>query len=297
MRSRSWQASSSQPRTRRRCGRSVTFIQCLLLERYSLYPPSQAILTLEQSTLERELAKQQDRVLKRWKKLIQGLRIRQRLLDQFKDPEEVTDEVLAKELSGKKEKKAKGKGKVRFLALRRPVTLDSPLLPQAKAEAQSPAPETPDADAASAPSLKIRLNGSGTSAVSSPATANGSNKRHSRSSPSPTSLSPSDESAPPPRKRVASSTTTTSAEAGTLSGTSSSGRTLRVRLPKKEEAEEDASDEGGRRRSTRASAQTAKGKLAIKENDEDEELADANGGIEAPAAEASDEGFEFDEDF
>jgi xeroderma pigmentosum group C-complementing protein len=43
---------------------------------------------LEQSTYERELAKQQDRVLKRWKKLIQGLRIRQRLLDQFSQPEQ-----------------------------------------------------------------------------------------------------------------------------------------------------------------------------------------------------------------
>ncbi|BGP58393.1 hypothetical protein JCM8202v2_006062 [Rhodotorula sphaerocarpa] len=47
-----------------------------------------AIATLEQSTYERELAKQQDRVLKRWKKLIQGLRIRQRLLDQFKNPDD-----------------------------------------------------------------------------------------------------------------------------------------------------------------------------------------------------------------
>ncbi|GAA5964576.1 hypothetical protein JCM21900_001904 [Sporobolomyces salmonicolor] len=47
----------------------------------------EAIITLEQSTLEKELAKQQDRVLKRWKKLITGLRIRQRLTNQFKDVE------------------------------------------------------------------------------------------------------------------------------------------------------------------------------------------------------------------
>lgn len=57
----------------------------------------QAVATLEQSTYERELAKQQDRVLKRWKKLIQGLRIRQRLLDQFSNhdphPVDVTPTV------------------------------------------------------------------------------------------------------------------------------------------------------------------------------------------------------------
>ncbi|BGO95940.1 hypothetical protein JCM10020v2_007677 [Rhodotorula toruloides] len=233
----------------------------------------EAIITLEQSTLERELAKQQDRVLKRWKKLIQGLRIRQRLLDQFKDPEEVTDEVLARELNGKKDQKGKGK---------------------AKAEPATPAREPADAAATPAPSLKIRLNGS---AASSPATANGSQKRHSRSSPSPTSLSPSDESAPPPRKRLASSAST-SVDAGALSGTSTSDRTLRVRLPKKEVVEEEPSDEGGRRRSTRASAQKAKGKLAVKdEEDEDEGVADEHGGADEPAEEASDEGFEFDEDF
>ncbi|BGP11688.1 hypothetical protein JCM10049v2_007608 [Rhodotorula toruloides] len=233
----------------------------------------EAIITLEQSTLERELAKQQDRVLKRWKKLIQGLRIRQRLLDQFKDPEEVTDEVLARELNGKKDQKGKGK---------------------AKAEPATPAREPADAAATPAPSLKIRLNGS---AASSPATANGSHKRHSRSSPSPTSLSPSDESAPPPRKRLASSAST-SVDAGALSGTSTSGRTLRVRSPKKEVVEEEPSDEGGRRRSTRASAQKAKGKLAVKdEEDEDEGVADEHGGADEPAEEASDEGFEFDEDF
>lgn len=173
-------------------------------------------------------------------------------------------------------------------------TLADRIIDKAKAEPATPAREPADAAATPAPSLKIRLNGS---AASSPATANGSHKRHSRSSPSPTSLSPSDESAPPPRKRLASSAST-SVDAGALSGTSTSGRTLRVRLPKKEVVEEEPSDEGGRRRSTRASAQKAKGKLAVKdEEDEDEGVADEHGGADEPAEEASDEGFEFDEDF
>ncbi|GAA5820932.1 hypothetical protein JCM10212_000553 [Sporobolomyces blumeae] len=47
----------------------------------------QAILTLEQQTLEKTLLQTQDRVLKRWKKLITGLRIRQRLKGQFKEVE------------------------------------------------------------------------------------------------------------------------------------------------------------------------------------------------------------------
>lgn len=47
----------------------------------------EAIAKLEQQTLDKTLAQQQDRVLKRWKKLITGLRIRQRLQGQFKDVE------------------------------------------------------------------------------------------------------------------------------------------------------------------------------------------------------------------
>ncbi|BGP27913.1 DNA repair protein Rad4 [Rhodotorula toruloides] len=241
----------------------------------------EAILALEQSTLERQLAKQQDRVLKRWKKLIQGLRIRQRLLDQFKYPDDVTDAVLARELSGRKDQKGNGKA--------------------AKAEPEASATE-PGGDGVTASaatpalSLKVRLDGS-TSSNASPAIANSSHKRHSRSSPSPTSLSSSDESAPPPRKRLASSATA-SVGTGTLSGTSTSGRTLRVRLPEKEEVEEEASDDDGRRRSTRASARKAKGKLVVKDEDEDvEELTGQNGGADEPAEEASDDDFEFDEDF
>ncbi|GAA5843558.1 hypothetical protein JCM3766R1_002411 [Sporobolomyces carnicolor] len=46
-----------------------------------------AISNLEQVSLEREFQLRQDRVLKRWKKLVTGLRIRQRLQGQFKEVE------------------------------------------------------------------------------------------------------------------------------------------------------------------------------------------------------------------
>ncbi|GAA6042387.1 hypothetical protein JCM8097_004491 [Rhodosporidiobolus ruineniae] len=84
-----------------------------------------AILTLEQSQLEKSLAKQQARVLKTWKKLIQGLRIRQRLMDQFGGDEgrvegEMKEKGVAllaredaKEVKGKKEKEAAPKKRKR----------------------------------------------------------------------------------------------------------------------------------------------------------------------------------------
>ncbi|GJN94079.1 hypothetical protein Rhopal_007143-T1 [Rhodotorula paludigena] len=274
----------------------------------------EAIVTLEQTTFERELAKQQDRVLKRWKKLIQGLRIRQRLLDQFKDPAAV-DERL------EQEKKAASKSRSK-------ASTETPITSAAASPA--PAPASPPAA-----SLTVKPNGSTTRSSAAP-----SSSRKRRASPaSPPAQSASEEDAdfvpstaagaPPPRKRLAPSTNTTAAPpeprktrssaastagaAPQTSGISSSGRSLRVRMPVKQD-DDDEDEEVQERltgRPTRTSAQKARGRLAVKEEDsegeggEDDELAHVREGepaldpskAEGGGADESDDGFEYEEDF
>lgn len=54
---------------------------------------SQAIIESEEAAEEKEFAKRQDRCLKRWKKLILGLRIRQRLQASYQDKSATVSEV------------------------------------------------------------------------------------------------------------------------------------------------------------------------------------------------------------
>ncbi|BGP43763.1 hypothetical protein JCM10449v2_007820 [Rhodotorula kratochvilovae] len=254
----------------------------------------EAILTLEQTTRERELAKQQDRVLKRWRKLIQGLRIRQRLLDQFKDPEEI-DERLEEE---KKAAKEKGKAKAPV-----PASAASSALSTPAASASSRAASPAAAAASTSSALRITL------------PARTAKRAASASPPLP------EEAGDAPRarrKRAAVAPAPASTTPGTSSGTSTSGRSLRVRMPVRPPAEEEAEEResegsggGGARggRPTRASAAKAKGKLKLRDDDEDEEVSEEedeqaedgeeNGAVEGNGAAAggSDEEFEYEDDF
>lgn len=109
-------------------------------------------------------------------------------------------------------------------------------------------------------------------------------------------ISPSASDDAPSPKRV-----TRTDGAGALSGVSTSGRSLRVRLPKREETATEPS-EPIRSRSTRASAQQAKSRLKL--NDDGAESAEedaltsegmANG--EPAGSGGSEAEFEFDDDF
>ncbi|GAA5927119.1 hypothetical protein JCM3775_002451 [Rhodotorula graminis] len=252
----------------------------------------EAILNLEQSTFERELAKQQDRVLKRWRKLIQGLRIRQRLLDQFKDPEAV-EESLERELKADKKGKAKAKPDAELSA------------PSSARSTPAPAPSAPSSAApspAAAPSpLRIKL------------PARGAKRAASASPPLPDDAGSSASDSRTPRKRVAApSAATAPAGAGDeTSGTSTSGRSLRVRMPVRPQRDEVVREEveaPRTRRSTRASAAKARGKL-VEENgasDAEEEQGESGApGQEEEAVEGegggegggdSDYGFEYEDD-
>ncbi|GAA5905976.1 hypothetical protein JCM5296_001306 [Sporobolomyces johnsonii] len=226
----------------------------------------EAILTLEQSTLEKELAKQQDRVLKRWKKLITGLRIRQRLTNQFKDVEKgIVGEANA----------------------------DTPGLSTTSASA-SPAPNA-FLSVASTSKSKSKTNGTTTS----------------RKRPKPDALpSSSDESSliPPPRKRLASSTNTNTSPpirttrsstaaattpATTTGGTaklSTSGRSLRLRMPATaaplDPDPEPEPTSTSRRRPTRSSALKAQARFkpqaAAEEEEDEDEFEEVQVGEEAP---------------
>ncbi|KWU42458.1 Rad4-domain-containing protein [Rhodotorula sp. JG-1b] len=203
-----------------------------------------AVATLEQSTYERELAKQQDRVLKRWKKLIQGLRIRQRLLDQFSQPEQATEPASV----------------VR--------------------------------------SLDRCLSASGTSAAIAQPSASETGPATSRLGKRPT-ISPSPSEEAPLPKRPARF-----AEPGSLSGKSTTGRSLRVRMPK---AEEPPSNGHTPRRTTRSSARSVVGASDSTEEGpkgtgasagmEGKPKGDEAQGDEVSASEGSEGGFEFDDDF
>ncbi|GAA6052837.1 hypothetical protein JCM3770_006274 [Rhodotorula araucariae] len=228
----------------------------------------EAIMTLEQTTRERELAKQQDRVLKRWRKLIQGLRIRQRLLDQFKDPEEIDGRIE------EEKKAAQRKHKPRITPHAKsplPASTASSALstPAASASASSRAASP----AAASPSAALR--------ITLPAHSARVSKRPASASPPPLEEG-ADGALRTRRKRVAPAP----ASAPASSGTSTSGRTLRVRMPVRPAAlvsAESTAGEHGRgaegagsgsaraARPMRASAARARGKLKMGEDDEDEE--------------------------
>ncbi|GAA5867977.1 hypothetical protein JCM8547_000771 [Rhodosporidiobolus lusitaniae] len=243
-----------------------------------------AITALELSTREKELAKQQDRVLKRWKKLILGLRIRQRLLDQFGGDLDKADEEAVKAAT-KEEGKKRGRKKGNELG-----------------------------GGTVRPEEKVRANGE---EGKKPAAAR--KKRPAPSpSPSPTAsqLDEADykDDAPPPRKRAAASSSTaalptegrktrssTRATRSTRSTRSSAvdgeerdaGTSLKVRLrmpglssPAKPVEEEEEERE---KRPTRASAAKARGKLRLEEEDEDEDAEEAAGEVEDEEDEEEDE--------
>ncbi|GAA5894635.1 hypothetical protein JCM8208_006031 [Rhodotorula glutinis] len=250
----------------------------------------EAVLNLEQSTFERELAKQQDRVLKRWRKLIQGLRIRQRLLDQFKDPEAV-EESLERELKADKKGKAKAK-------------------PDAELSAPSSARSTP-APAPSAPSSAAPSPAAAASFLRITLPARGAKRAASASPPLPDDAGSSASASRTPRKRVAAPVAAAAAPSigSETSGTSTSGRSLRVRMPvrpqRDEVAREEVEEPRATRRSTRASAAKARDKL-VEENGAsdveeeqvagpDEEAVDGEEG-DGGGGDSEDYGFEFEDD-
>ncbi|GAA5988475.1 hypothetical protein JCM11641_007162 [Rhodosporidiobolus odoratus] len=222
----------------------------------------EAILTLEQSTLEKEFAKQQDRVLKRWKKLVQGLRIRQRLLDQFGDPDQATEEAKkeAKKAAGTSASGAgkSGKGGKGGKKGEKQKATGSTTSTRKRATPKRPASGSP---------------------LSSPSLSDDCEDSAARQ---------------PPRKRIASASSTgagtptttrstSSRHAASLSGSTpapeqSEGRSLRVRLkvsarPDAEETQREDERAGeARRRSTRASAVKARGRLKLDNPDEDEDV-------------------------
>ncbi|GAA5881496.1 hypothetical protein JCM3774_000136 [Rhodotorula dairenensis] len=221
-----------------------------------------AVATLEQSTYERELAKQQDRVLKRWKKLIQGLRIRQRLLDQFSSGDQSADVTPAP----------------------RAAFTDG----QAAAPPTTAAPPTPVQPSAAklveAATARQRAERAGSGLQGVPA------RTRKRLTHSP----PTMEQAPTPKR------TARTAEKGSLSGTSTSGRTLRIRMPKAEEPPPNGAMGG---RTTRSSARKVNGAVEETQNGAPPSGQDAGGreGDEVQgdvsASDGSEAGFEFDDDF
>ncbi|GAA5833659.1 hypothetical protein JCM11251_003196 [Rhodosporidiobolus azoricus] len=235
----------------------------------------EAILTLEQSTLEKELAKQQDRVMKRWKKLIQGLRIRQRLMDQFGgDPDKADDEAVKK---AKKELSAtSSKSKVNGAsAAASSSTAGAKTKKRTKREADSPplypsatTADTIDSDAAPPP-----------------------RKKRVAAAPSSTSKTP----ATKPSTRSTRSTRSSAAEVTQPEQAEENGRSLRIRvkMPAAPPAADNDDDENERqspkasRRPPRASAVRARGRLKLEEEaDEEADVEEEDDGEEDEDEEA-----------
>ncbi|GAA5982532.1 hypothetical protein JCM10908_006687 [Rhodotorula pacifica] len=223
-----------------------------------------AIATLEQSTYERELAKQQDRVLKRWKKLIQGLRIRQRLLDQFNQSEEVVQDA-------------------------------APESATAGVEADTAANSVDTAKTTASAIVK-----SATAQEQARSIGNGTARTAPRSRKRPVLSPATSEEARSPKR------TPRAGDEDALSGKSTSGRSLRVRMPK----EGPTSPQSARGRLTRASARSAGAEGEMREQAGAATAGVATSGMaanlaghqlddsgEASASEGSEVGFEFEDDF
>ncbi|GAA6024210.1 hypothetical protein JCM11491_001286 [Sporobolomyces phaffii] len=222
----------------------------------------QAIANLEQQTLEKDLAQQQDRVFKRWKKLITGLRIRQRLQGQFKDVESgIVGEAASHSTS------ATGTPRVDTSA------------------SNSPAPQQPRSTATQADN--------GISA----ARKRSSRSRRSPSPPTSEESSPSFDDQdydqrPPPRKRITRSTIhprSTRSKAGAVVEPPASDTSLKIRLPALAPGSNPGGG-GGRASSTRASALKAKQNFLAQRDegeneDEDGERNQYVGGAESDRVE------------
>ncbi|GAA6025408.1 hypothetical protein JCM10207_004540 [Rhodosporidiobolus poonsookiae] len=233
----------------------------------------EAIVALEQTTLEKELAKQQERVLKRWKKLIQGLRIRQRLMDQFKDPDDA--EAVKEEAS---KLSARDGGASTSAGGAKKATAAKKAAPASKKRAKRPPSDDEDTSAAeeaeyaAKPPPRKRL-ASSTNTSSTPSTFA---TRTTRSSARPAASTPAAAAADEPGE----------------------GRSLRIKLklPALSSPAPPASEPASARRSTRASAVKARGNFKLDEasgsdadekgegEDEDEEVelepvANGSGGV------------------
>ncbi|GAA5963176.1 hypothetical protein JCM3765_003635 [Sporobolomyces pararoseus] len=230
----------------------------------------EAIANLEQQSLEKTLAQQQDRVLKRWKKLITGLRIRQRLQGQFKDVESGIVGEAATNTSAIVSRNGSKSG--------------TPRIDSTTSASNSPAPElrTAKQKKKQTPSSSIRKRSS--------------SRRSPSSSPSNSS---SGSSPPPPRKKKRQSTTTTTTSSSSVTRSTRSTRTTRASMKQSQPLQEEDNDrslviklpatpsisaneevqEGSssRRRPTRASAVKARLNLSELDREEEEEEEEEEG--------------------
>ena len=187
-------------------------------------------------------------------------------------------------------------------------------LSQAKPDAELSAPtsarSTPP-PAASAPSSAAPSPAAAPSPLRIKLPARGAKRAASASPPLPDDTGSSASASRTPRKRVAAPSAAAAAgpsTGGEASGTSTSGRSLRVRMPvrpQRDEVVREEVDEPRARRSTRASAAKARGKL-VEENgasdvEEEKGQAEAAGQAEEEGEGAegggdSDYGFEYEDD-